>query len=89
MNSSELSFFNLKKNIYIYDKSLTSLFTIAYHIAPKENLSIIKSLDEPIDRFWKEIDDDEAFMVGDFDRPCQSLDLWEENLPDIKPYYAI
>lgn len=28
-------------------------------------------------------------MVGDFDRPRQSLDLWEENLPDIKPYYAI
>ena len=62
---------------------------MAHHIAPKDNLSVVKSIDEPVERFLKEIDDDEAFWVGDFDRPRQSLNLWEEHLPDVKPYYAI
>lgn len=62
---------------------------MAYHIAPKDNLSIVKCIDEQVERFLKEIDNDEAFWVGDFDRIRQLLSLWEQNLPDVKPYYAI
>ena len=62
---------------------------MAHHIAPKDNLVVVKSIDETVERFQKEIEEDEAFWVGDFDRPRQSLNLWEQHLPDVKPYYAI
>ncbi|OHS93910.1 Pyridoxal-dependent decarboxylase, pyridoxal binding domain containing protein [Tritrichomonas foetus] len=62
---------------------------MAHHIAPKDNLSVVKALDDPVEGFMKEIEDDEAFWVADFNRPRESLDLWEQHLPDVKPYYAI
>ena len=62
---------------------------MAHHVAPKDNLTVIKSIDKHVEQFMKELDDDEAFWVADFNRPRESLNLWEEHLPDIKPYYAI
>lgn len=64
-------------------------YRMAHHVAPKNNYSIVKSLDVSVERFLKEINDDEAFWVADFDRPRQSLNLWEEHLPNIKPFYAM
>ena len=37
----------------------------------------------------EKLDEDEAFWVADLNRPRESISLWEEHLPDIKPFYAM
>ncbi|OHT14816.1 Pyridoxal-dependent decarboxylase, pyridoxal binding domain containing protein [Tritrichomonas foetus] len=62
---------------------------MATHVAPSNNFSIVDSVDKNVQNILNKIDEDQAFWVGDLNRPRESLSLWEENLPDIKPYYAI
>ena len=62
---------------------------MATHKAPDCNYSIVSSLDNNVKSILDQIDEDEAFWVADMNRPRESLSLWEEHLPDVKPYYAM
>jgi len=59
------------------------------HISPPNNFSIVSSLDAKVQAIQREIDSDEAFWVGDLNRPRESLSLWEDNLPSVKLFYAM
>jgi ornithine decarboxylase len=59
------------------------------HIAPKNNFSIISNINASISQFASYLDEDEAFWVGDINRIKEAIQLWKNNLPNIKIYYAM
>jgi ornithine decarboxylase len=65
-----------------------SLNSSGAHIAPSNNFSILKSIDNSISNFQSQIDD-EGFWIADLARTREILQLWKENLPDIKIHYAM
>ncbi|KAH0789653.1 Pyridoxal-dependent decarboxylase, pyridoxal binding domain containing protein [Histomonas meleagridis] len=62
---------------------------MATHKAPEHNFTIVSSLDKNTRSILEKVDEDEAFWVADLNCPRESLSLWEENLPDVKPFYAM
>lgn len=62
---------------------------MATHVAPSENYSKVSGIDYHVESIREKLDEDEAFWVADLNRPRESISLWEENLPDIKPFYAM
>jgi len=59
------------------------------HHAPANNYSIISKLDPIAEEARKNIDEDEAFWIADFNHVRESLSLWHNNLPDVHMHYAM
>lgn len=62
---------------------------MAAHKAPADNYSQLSELPSAVESALKEVDEDEAFWIGDFNRVRESVSLWEEHLSDVKPFYAM
>jgi ornithine decarboxylase len=59
------------------------------HVPPRDNYTIVSQVSPAIKEFRKELEDDEAFWVADFNRPRDCLELWEQYLPSVKLHYAM
>ena len=60
-----------------------------HHVAPHDNFSIIKNLDEVTVSCMEKIDNDQSFWIADFNRVRRSLSMWEENLSQVHIHYAV
>ena len=60
-----------------------------HHVAPHDNFTIVKNLDETTVKCLESIEPDQGFWIADFNRVRHSLSLWEENLSTIKIHYAM
>jgi ornithine decarboxylase len=49
----------------------------------------VSSLDSKVQAALRELDGDVAFWIADVNRPRESLSLWADNLPSVKPFYAM
>jgi ornithine decarboxylase len=59
------------------------------HASPLHNFSIVSVLDAKVRHILERVDKDEAFWVADMNRPRESLSLWADHLPTVKPFYAV
>lgn len=60
-----------------------------HHVAPHDNFTIIKNLDETVQKCLDQMDNDQSFWIADFNRIRRSLALWEENLSRLHIHYAM
>jgi ornithine decarboxylase len=60
-----------------------------HHVAPHDNFSIVKNLEETPVRCMEQIDNDQSFWIADFNRVRTSLSMWEENLSQVHVHYAM
>jgi ornithine decarboxylase len=66
-----------------------SLNSSGAHIAPSNNFSILNHIDDSISKFQSQLDGDEGFWIADLKRTKEVLQVWKENLPNIKINYAM
>jgi len=59
------------------------------HAAPADNYTRVSALDAVTIECQRKVDPDEAFWVGDFNAVRHSVKLWEDNLPLLKPHFAV
>jgi ornithine decarboxylase len=62
---------------------------MASHLPPVQNFSRVSCVERPVQEIRDKLDGDEAFWVGDLNRPRESLQLWRDHLPTVKPFYAV
>jgi ornithine decarboxylase len=62
---------------------------MSHHVCPSRNFSKVTAVEPKVQSILDHSDGDEGFWVADMNRPRESLSLWAEHLPSVKPFYAV